>query len=136
MKTPIRVLICDDHELLRDLVKAFLRGEPAVEVVGEAGNGKQAVYKSLLLHPDVVLMDLNMPELNGIEATRNIHLADETIKVLMLTMYSQEELVARCKEAGASGYLLKDQMNSLLVQAIKTLSRGGTFFIPGTRKSA
>ena|SRR6266542_3591882 len=136
MKTKIRVLVCDDHELLRDLVKAFLRREDAVEVVGEAENGKQAVYKSLLLHPDVVLMDLHMPELNGIEATRSISLADETIKVLILTMYSQEELVARCKEAGAAGYLLKDQMNSLLVQAIKTLSRGETFFIPGTRKSA
>ena len=136
MKTRIRVLICDDHELLRDLVKAFLRSEPAIEVVGEAENGKQAVYKFLMLHPDVVLMDLKMPELNGIEATRSINLADETIKVLILTMYPQEELVARCKEAGASGYLLKDQMNSYLVQAIKTLSRGGTFFIPGTRKSA
>jgi two-component system response regulator NreC len=77
-----------------------------------------------------------MPELNGIQATRSINLADETIKVLILTMYPQEELVARCKQAGASGYVLKDQMNSLLVEAIKTLSRGGAFFFPGTRKSA
>jgi len=134
MKTRIRILICDDHDLLRDLVRAFLRGEAEVEVVGEATNGKQAVYKALLLHPDVVLMDVNMPELNGIEATRSINLADKTIKVLILTMYPQEELVTRCKEAGASGYIPKDQMDSLLIPAIKALSRGGTFLNSGTRK--
>jgi two-component system, NarL family, response regulator DegU len=130
MSRPVRVLICDGHDQLRDLVKTFLKNKPGIEVVGEAKTGKQAVYKSLLLHPDVVLMDLNMPELNGIEATRSIKLADESIRVLILTIYPQEELVGRCKEAGASGYVLKDMMNSLLIEAIHTLAQGKSYFIP------
>jgi DNA-binding NarL/FixJ family response regulator len=136
MKKLARVLICDDHDLLRGLVKGLLQKAPAVEVVGEAVNGRQAVHKALILHPDVVLMDLNMPALNGIEATRRIKLADESIKVLILTIYPQEELVERCKDAGASGYILKDMMSSLLVEAIQVIGRGGSFFMPGTRKSA
>jgi DNA-binding NarL/FixJ family response regulator len=90
----------------------------------------------MVMHPDVVLMDLNITDLNGIEATRRIKLADESIKVLILTIYPQEELVERCKDAGASGYLLKDMMSSFLVKAIQVIHRGGSFFVPGTRKSA
>ena len=130
MSRPVRVIICDGHDQLRELVKAFLKNEPDIEVVGEASTGKQAVYRALLLHPDVVLMDLNLPELNGIEATRSIKMADESIKVLILTIYPLEDLVGRCKEAGASGYILKDKMNSLLIEAIHTLGRGKSFFIP------
>ena len=120
MSRPVRVIICDGHDQLRELVKAFLKNEPDIEVVGEATTGKQAVYRALLLHPDVVLMDLNVPELIvPLEPSRTI-----------LTMYPLEDLVGRCKEAGASGYILKDMMNSLLVEAIHTLGRGKSFFIP------
>jgi DNA-binding NarL/FixJ family response regulator len=114
----------------------LLERSPGVEVVGEAVNGRQAVHKAMVLHPDVVLMDLHMPDLNGIEATRRIKLADESIKVLILTIYPQRELVDRCKDAGASGYILKDMMSTLLIKAIRVLDRGGSFFVPGTRKSA
>src|SRR5437867_6179501 len=119
MNRPVRTLICDDHDRLRGLVKTLLQRAPAVEVVGEAVNGRQAVHKAMVMHPDVVLMDLNMPDLNGIEATRRIKLAAESIKVLILTIYHQQELVDRCKDAGASGYILKDMMSSLLVKAIQ-----------------
>src|SRR5437773_5131930 len=136
MYRPVRTLICDDHDLLRELVKKLLQRTPTIEVVGEAVNGKQAVHKAMVIHPDVVLMDLNMPDLNGIEATRRIKLADESIKVLILTIYLQQELVDRCKDAGASGYLFKDMMSTFLVKAIHVINRGGSFFVPGTRKSA
>ncbi|PYV37912.1 MAG: hypothetical protein DMG09_13480 [Acidobacteria bacterium] len=136
MNRPVRTLICDDHDRLRGLVKTLLQRAPAVDVVGEAVNGREAVHKAMVMHPDVVLMDLNMPGLNGIEATRRIKLADESIKVLILTIYPQEELVERCKDAGASGYLFKDMMSSFLVKAIHVINRGGSFFVPGTRKSA
>ena len=136
MNRPVRTLICDDHDRLRGLVKTLLQRAPAVEVVGEAVNGREAVHKAMVMHPDVVLMDLNMPDLNGIEATRRIKLADESIKVLILTIYLQQELVDRCKDAGASGYILKDMMSSLLVKAIQVIGRGGSFFVPGNRKLA
>ena len=132
MNRPVRTLICDDHDRLRGLVKTLLQRAPAVEVVGEAVNGREAVHKAM----DVVIMDLHMPGLNGIKATPRIKLADESIKVLILTIYPQEELVERCKDAGASGYLFKDMMSSFLVKAIHVINRGGSFFVPGTRKSA
>ena len=124
------VVICDDHSLFREGIKSILREEPLIEVVGEAATGAQAVKTALELHPSVVLMDIEMPDLSGFDATRRIKQAEESIKVLILTMYPLEDLVGRCKEAGASGYILKDKMNSLLIEAIHTLGRGKSFFIP------
>jgi two-component system response regulator NreC len=134
MSAKTRVLICDDHELFREGIKAILRGEPAIEVVDEAGNGREAVEKALLRRPDAVLMDMEMPDLNGLEATRRIRQADPRIQVLILTMYAEEELVARCIQAGAAGYVLKDVPASQLVYAIEAVSRGDRYMSPEALK--
>jgi DNA-binding NarL/FixJ family response regulator len=134
MSATTRVLICDDHELFRDGIKAILRGEPGFEVVDEARNGREAVEKALLHRPDAVLMDMEMPELNGLEATRRIRQSDPRIQVLILPRYAEEELVARCMQAGAAGYVLKDVPASQLVYAIQAVSRGGRYMSPEALK--
>src|SRR5437867_2413631 len=93
VSNPIRILICDDHVLFSEGIRAILRTEPTLEVIGEARDGRQAVERVKELHPDVVLMDIAMPDLSGFEATRRVHEADESVKVLMLTMHDEEELV-------------------------------------------
>jgi two-component system, NarL family, response regulator NreC len=120
----IRVFICDDHALFRDGLKGILRDEASVEVVGEAKDGREAVEAVLRLHPDVVLMDVEMPEMSGFEATQRIVAADRLIKVLILTMYQEEEVMSRCLDAGAFGYVLKDASASELVRAIETVHKG------------
>jgi two-component system response regulator NreC len=127
----IRVFICDDHALFRDGLKAILREEPDIDMIGDAKDGREGVEQILKLKPDVVLMDVEMPDLNGFEATRRITQADRRIKVLILTMYQEEEVVARCLDAGASGYVLKDASASQLVHAIETVHRGGKYLSPG-----
>jgi two-component system response regulator NreC len=127
----IRVFICDDHALFRDGLKAILREEPDIEIVGDARDGRDAVEQTLKLRPDVVLMDVEMPELNGFEATRRITQSERSIKVLILTMYQEEEVVARCLDAGASGYVLKDASATQLVHAIETVHKGGKYLSPG-----
>jgi DNA-binding NarL/FixJ family response regulator len=136
MNQPIKVLLCDDHSHFRNLIKAMLRDAPFVKVVGEAADGKQGLDKALSIHPDVVVMDLNMPVLNGIEATRRIVKADEKIRVVILTMYSDEDLFYRCKFAGASGYVLKDQVAAHLVKALEAVSSGDKYFLREKVKSA
>lgn len=128
---PLKVFICDDHALFRDGLKAILRDESDVEIVGEAKDGREGVERVLAMRPDVVLMDVEMPELNGFEATRRITAANRSIKVLILTMYQEEEVIARCLDAGASGYVLKDASSSQLVTAISTVHRGGRYLSPG-----
>ena len=127
----VRLLICDDHELFLEGIKAILRQEPAIEVVGEARDGREAVDKALLLRPDVVLMDMAMRDINGLEATRRIRHGEPAVRVLILTMYAEDELVARCLEAGASGYVLKDVPVSQLVYALQAVSKGGKYMSPG-----
>jgi two-component system, NarL family, response regulator NreC len=129
-----RVLVCDDHELFRDGVKAILRDEPTIEVMADARDGREAVEMALRLKPDVALMDLEMPGLNGVEVTRRIHQAEPAIRVLMLTMYGEEELVARCLQAGAVGYVLKDVPAAQLVYAIQAVSRGSRYMSPDALK--
>ena len=126
----IRVLLCDDHTLFRAGLKALLNIEPDLEVVGEAQDGQEGVEKAKLLHPDVVLMDISMPHLNGFEATRHIVQAYKNMKVLILTMYDEEDLIIRCLEAGASGYVLKDAPAEQLVYAIKEAWKGGKYLSP------
>jgi two-component system, NarL family, response regulator NreC len=127
----IRVLICDDHTLFREGIKSLLRNEDSVEVVGEATDGRQAVDRTAALHPNVVLMDISMPDLSGFEATRRLREADESVKVLILTMHDDEELVARCLEAGAAGYIMKDAPASQLIFAIQAVYRGERYLSPG-----
>jgi two-component system response regulator NreC len=126
----IRIFICDDHALFRDGLKAILRDEAELELVGEAKDGREGAEEALRLRPDVVLMDVEMPELNGFEATSRITGADKSIRVLILTMYQEEEVIARCLDAGASGYVLKDASASQLVSAIQTVHRGGKYLSP------
>ncbi len=131
MDKRIKVLICDDHALFREGIKAILRHEEGIEIAGEAGDGRQALQMADQLRPDVVLMDIAMPDLSGYEATRRIKSAHKDMKVLILTMYDDEDLVARCLDAGASGYVLKDTPAAQLVYAIDMVARkGGKYLSP------
>src|SRR5579864_871435 len=131
----IRVLVCDDHALFREGVKTILGTQPDIEVVGEAGDGKEAVELALRVQPDVVLMDISMPVLRGFEAVRRIRKARPGIKVLILTVYDDEDLVARCLDAGASGYVLKDSPPLQLIYAIRAVNRGQQYMSPGVLTS-
>ena len=125
MNRRTRVLICDDFPLFREGIKAVLREEPSIEVVGEAKNGREGVEMSLRLAPDVVILDISLPEISGIEATRRIKRANKRIKILMLTTHDEEELVLRCLDAGASAHVLKDVPPSQLIIALKTIDEVG-----------
>ena len=120
----IRVLVCDDFPLILDMIGRFLEDEPSIEVVGKAEDGVQAVAKTLDLDPDVVLMDVQMPRLNGVEATRIITEARKNTKVLMLTAETGREVLVRCMDAGASGYLAKGISPRDLIRAIEVVYRG------------
>src|SRR6202034_1742132 len=100
---------------------------PSMEIVGEAEDGREAVSKAQQLRPDVVLMDISMPNLNGFDATARILRANPRIRVLILTMYEEEEVITRCLTAGASGYVLKDAPREDLIHAIGTVNRGGQY---------
>ncbi len=128
--TPIRILLADDHRILRDGIRALLNDEPDMAVVGEADNGRWAVEQAHALRPDVVLMDIAMPLLNGLEATRQIRRDHPEIRVLILTMHQNEEYVPQVLEAGASGYVLKHAAAHELVTAIRAVAQGAAFFSP------
>ncbi len=130
MEKKITVLICDDHALFREGVKTVLSAQPDIEVVGEASDGKEAVERAIRLGPDVVLMDISMPMLKGFEAVRRIRKGCPDVKVLILTVYDDEDMVARCLDAGAAGYVLKDSPPLQLVYAIQTVYRGEQFLSP------
>lgn len=127
MSEKVRVLLCDDHTLFREGIKAILKDERSIEIVGEADNGREAVTKAQQLHPDVVLMDIAMPDLSGFEATRRILQTDKKAKILILTMYEEEEVITRCLDAGAAGYVLKDAPRAHLIHAIDVVNKGGQY---------
>src|SRR6185436_4768830 len=102
MSQKIRVLLCDDHTLFRDGITSILKDERTLEIVGEAENGREAVDKAQELQPDIILMDIHMPDLSGFEATSLILQANKKAKVLILTMYEEEEVISRCLNAGAA----------------------------------
>jgi DNA-binding NarL/FixJ family response regulator len=126
----IKVLIVDDHAFYREGVRAFLSNTPEVEVVGEANHGDEAIAKSRELAPNVILMDLKMPGMNGIEATRRIHESNPQIGVLALTMFDDDDSVFAAMRAGARGYLLKDADKDEVVRAIIAVERGEAIFSP------
>jgi two-component system response regulator NreC len=130
----IKVLICDDHSLFREGVKTIVSGSACMEVVGEAGDGIEAVALAGKLHPDVVLMDISMPVLRGFDAIRRIKQLRPEARVLMLTIYDDEDLVARCLEAGACGYLVKDAPPAQLLYAIQAAARGELYISPRVLK--
>lgn len=127
---PIHVLIADDHRLYREGVRKMLSVAPDIEIVGEAVSGEEAIAQALLLQPDVILMDLKMPGVNGIEATRRILYASPRIGVLVLTMFETDETVFAAMRAGARGYLLKDVDQEDVIRAVKAVSRGEAIFSP------
>lgn len=126
----IRLLICDDQEVVREGLRAILSGVPGIEVVGVAGNGAEAVDAVPDLAPDVVLMDLNMPIKNGVQATREITAAHPEVRVLVLTTYDAEGWVIDAIRAGAAGYMLKDAPREQLVKAIQGTAAGATHVDP------
>lgn len=127
MSEKIRVLLCDDHTLFRDGITAILKDERSIEIVGEADNGREAVRMAQELHPDVVLMDIAMPDLSGFEATRRILQTNKKAKILILTMYEEEEVINRCLNAGAAGYVLKDAPRAHLIHAVDVVNKGGQY---------
>ncbi len=126
----IRVLIADDHLFYREGVRTLLQGVSNVEVVGEAATGDEAITQAAQVQPDVILMDIKMPGLNGIEATRHILHTTPHIGVLVVTMFEDDDSVFAAMRAGARGYLLKDADQDELVQAIRAVSRGQAIFSP------
>lgn len=126
----IRVVVCDDHALFREGVKALLNSQPDIEVVGEAADGQEAVEVAVRLSPDVVLMDISMPVLKGFDAVRRIRKARPSVQVLILTVYDDDDLVGRCLDAGASGYVLKDSPPLQLVYAIQRVHQGEQYLSP------
>jgi DNA-binding NarL/FixJ family response regulator len=127
MKEKVRLLVCDDHTLFREGIKAILREEPSFDIVGEAEDGREAVAKAEALRPDVILMDIAMPDLSGFDATRRILQGNGKTKVIILTMYEEEEVINRCLGAGAVGYVLKDAPRSHLIHAIDVVNNGGQY---------
>lgn len=130
----IAVLLADDHTLFRESLRSLLRDVEGIEVVGEASDGVEAVAKTMQLNPDIVLMDVAMPNVDGLEATRQIKRQNPAAKILILTMYDTEQYIFEMIRAGASGYILKKAPSSELVSAIRTVSRGDAFLYPCVAK--
>ncbi len=130
MSEPIRVLIADDHAIVRKGIRALLATEPGIEVTGEAQDGKQAITEAAILQPDVILMDLVMPELDGITAIQHISAHQPQVRILVLTSFATDDKIFPAIKAGALGYLLKDSGPEELVQAIRQVCRGESFLHP------
>jgi DNA-binding NarL/FixJ family response regulator len=130
----ITVLLADDHTVVRQGLKALLQAEEDIEVVGEAETGREAVQLTRKVLPDVVVMDVAMPQLNGLEATRQITRELPSAKVLILSSYSDDEYVRQLTEAGATGYLIKQTAANDLLRAIREAQRGNAFFSPSISK--
>ncbi|KQS71314.1 response regulator transcription factor [Modestobacter sp. Leaf380] len=126
----IGVLLVDDHPVVRAGVRAMLEGEADIEVVGEAGSGAEAVAAARSAVPDVVLMDLRMPAMDGVTATRAVLQVSPGSKVVVLTTYESDADILRAIEVGATGYLLKDMPRADLVEAVRAAARGGTVLAP------
>jgi DNA-binding NarL/FixJ family response regulator len=131
----IRVLLADDHALMRKGLRALLATAPGIEVVGEVSTGREADRQALQLNPDVVLMDVAMPDMNGIEAARAIHLKCPEIRIVMLSMHATAEYVYRAFEAGASGYMLKDVAVEEVISAVRTVCDGRRYLSPALAES-
>jgi two-component system response regulator NreC len=127
----LEILIAEDHTILREGIKALLSGEPDLVIVGEAGDGRQAIRQCLELKPHVVLMDLSMPDLNGTEAISAIKQRNPGIKIIALTMHKSEEYVRATLEAGADGYVLKDDSQKDLLAAIASVQKGRVYLSSG-----
>jgi DNA-binding NarL/FixJ family response regulator len=125
---PLRILVADDHEIVREGVRALVQRQPAWEICGEAASGRDAVRQAVQLEPDIIIMDIRMPELNGLDATRQIKRLRPKTEVLIFTADETEEIVRNVFKAGARAYLLKSEANQHLVPAIEALRQHRTYF--------
>jgi DNA-binding NarL/FixJ family response regulator len=130
----ITVLVAEDHTIVRKGICSLIDGKADIQVVGEAEDGREAIEKAEALTPDVVLMDITMPHLNGLEATRQIKKRCPQVKILALTMYTNEEYILQIIQAGASGYVIKQAAPAELISAIHAVYRGDTFLSPSVSK--
>ena len=130
-KMTIKIILADDHQIVRQGLRTLLAGEPDMKVVGEADDGRKTLKLAQELAPDVIIMDISMPDLNGIEATRQIMLESPGVKVIALSMHSDSLFVLNMLKSGALGYLLKDCALEELVKAIRTVMRQKTYISPG-----
>ncbi len=126
----IRILLVDDHTIIRDGLRSLLENEPGLKVVGEAGDGRAAIDASAKLIPDIVIMDVAMPLLNGIEAATKIKQSHPAIKIIILSMYDYENYIRQALAAGAAGYILKDACATELIDAIRAVQRGESVLSP------
>ncbi|MGB0525867.1 MAG: response regulator transcription factor [Flammeovirgaceae bacterium] len=126
----IRVLLADDHDIVRDGIKLLLEKEGDIQVIGEASNGTEALTKVGELSPDVTIMDISMPEMNGLEATRALTQENPTNKILILSMYDNDDYIMKSIEYGASGFILKGANREDFIKAIHTVSDGQKYFSP------
>jgi DNA-binding NarL/FixJ family response regulator len=130
-----RVLLADDHSIVRRGLRSALEDDPSFQIVGEAANGREAVQLAELLLPDVAIVDIAMPQLNGIDATALIQKASPKTRVLMLSVHSDETYILRALTAGARGYLLKDSAENEVVAAVRALAQGHSYFSPAIAKT-
>ncbi|MBY4676306.1 response regulator transcription factor [Marinobacterium arenosum] len=131
----IRVLLVDDHPLVLEGINARLESEEGIGVVGCAGNGQEALEAAKRLQPDVVLMDISMPVMNGLEAAQRFHTDYPQIRVLILSMHDKREYIVKMIQSGAAGYVLKDVSSGELINAIRTVHNGGTYFSASASQS-
>ena len=130
MVEKIRIVVADDHAVLRAGLRALLNAEPDMEVVGEAANGREAVERAEQLRPDVIVMDLSMPLMGGLDATKQIKEKGLTTRVLVLTVHAEQQYLLPVLQAGGAGYVLKQAADTELIQAIRTVHRGEAFLYP------
>ncbi|HXN49848.1 MAG TPA: response regulator transcription factor [Bryobacteraceae bacterium] len=135
MQKKIRILLADDHAMVRQGFRMILAAQPDMEIVGEAGNGREAVTLAGELQPDVVVMDVAMPELNGIEATRRITTASPRTRVVALSMYKDSVYVREILRAGARGFLLKDAIDRDLLAAVRSVAAGDGYLSPAVSEA-
>lgn len=135
MESPIKIILVDDHTIIRQGLCSMIESRPEMKVIGQAGDGRSAVKLAMELKPDLVLMDISMQELNGIESTQQIITADGGIKVLALSEHSDSRFVRGILQAGASGYLLKDSVFDELVKAIHVVMDNGIYLDPEIAKT-
>jgi len=134
LQRKIRILLADDHTILRAGLKMMLNAQPDMEIVGEAQDGRQSINEAQRLQPDIVLMDITMPDMNGIEATRQIKKLLPETRVLVLTMHEHDEYVFQALRAGASGYMLKEAVPTELITALRVI-QSGQFYLSPTAQS-
>lgn len=128
-------MLVDDHDILRQGLKLLFKVQSDIQVVGEARTGRDAILQAQQLHPHIIVMDISMPDMDGLEACRQIHQQDPAIQVLMLTMHESEEYFLQALRMGAAGYLVKKAAPAELSQAVRTIAHGGVYLYPGLARS-